>query len=870
MQKASTLILTTALGLLALSAAPLGASPVPLTNVQLDVDGDGRADSVTVSIDGRVAVRRADGIPEALSFTPLTPLSAAFVEIWSGKAGARFLRIEGRTTSGGRLLMLSALRGGRLSEIHNGPIGPIGRDAEYSVEVKLVNGELLRYQTAPAVRRCDGETRLFLERYSETAGFVAAPELTLPAAEARVLSTANAGPADLKAPPLGIYRYVAASLQAGIVRADMLTPPRELFDGNRGTAWRVAGDPRGAFVTAQSDGSGHSVRALRIESAAANQGALPQKLLLFFDDKPPLRVDLSPAAPGGVQWLVLPEPIACRCLSVAVLAGAGKPPTALAELSIYSELDGNAGTKALVDRVARGSSTDAATAARTLQELSQKSPPIGPELVEAAAAILGTPDVSTESRRRLEELLLAVAESPSLAEAPRARVGELILAGLQKLSQADRTTRLSSLRRAGKFGEGVLSRLVLDDKLLPEQRAEALALLRCLPDGHPTLSQVQSAIASSLPAAGTPVADAAPLKVAAALVNALTAAQAGCPDAAARARLVEDLVALWPRLPADGASSPTATAQFVVRYRLLQGLERLASATPSAAALLTKIAESEPEPVLRQTAARALVALKQGTPGIGLADRDAGVRLATLAALQSAMQGPEGAALLPAVEERLSSDGWPQVRRVAAEVRAAACPPKPAQPAPQVASLRKALADSDGEVQKLALIGVTRCEGAGALDVLIRVAEGKDARSRESAASLRGLGCALVARHGLSAPGLDAAMRSRAHKAAQTALLDLFQDPSADERSAAALSQCMRGLGDAGDGSDLPGLVDVAASDIPAPLRTVALRSITAICGRGPVPPGAKKGLPALWKAAQGDADGKLQAEARRAQAMCK
>lgn len=868
MQKASTLILATALGLLPLHVAPLQASPVPLTTVQLDVDGDGRSDSVTVSIDGRIAVRRADGLSEALSFTPLVPLSKAFVEIWTGKAGARFLRIEGRQASGGRLLMLSALRGGRLTEIHNGPVGPIGRDAEYSVEVKLVNGELLRYQTAPTVRRCDGETRLFLERYVDGTGFVAAPELTLPP-NANPLGMASVGPLDLSAPPLGVYRYVAASQQMGIVRADMLTPPRELFDGKSGTAWRIAGDPRGAFVTAQSDGSGHGVRALRIEAAPANQGALPRKLLVFFDDGPPASIELSATPSGGVQWLVFSKPQNCRCLSVAVQAGAGKSQTAIGELSIYSELDGNAGAKALVERVARGNSTDAATAARTLQELAQKSPPSAVELVDAAATLLVASDVSTENRRRLEELLLAVAESPTLAEAPRARIVELLLTGLKTLSAADRTMRLASLRRAGKFGEGVLSRLVLDDKLLPEQRAEALTLLSCMPEGHPTLVQVQSAITAALPAPGTPVADAAPLKLAATLLSALTTTQSLCPNAE-RIRLIEDLVALWPRLPADGATSPTATAQFVVRYRLLQGLERLAMATPTAVALLSKIAADEAEPVLRQTAVRALVALKHGPVGLGLGDRDAGVRLASLASLQSAMQGEQAAAVLPAVEERLASDSWPQVRRVAAEVRAAACPPKPTTPAPQVASLRKALADSDGEVQKLALIGVTHCEGAGALDVLLRVAEGKEERSRESASSLRGLGCALVARYGFSATGIDAATRTRAHKAAQTALLDLFQDPSADERSAAALSACMRGLGDAGDGSDLPGLVDVAASDIPAPLRTVALRSITAICGRGPVPPSTKKGLVALWKTAQGDADGKLQAEAKRAQAMCK
>lgn len=866
------------LGSLFLDFAAHGASTT-LTTAQVDVDGDGRADLVTVSIDGRVSVRRSTGLTDALSFGSLPSLSRAFVEVLPGLGGSRYLRVEGHPKSGGKQLLLALSRGGRLDEVYSGPIGPVGRDAEYAVEVQLVGGELLRYQTSPSVRRCDGETRLFVERYVDPKGWQPAPEVTLPTtASAPALRTTPTAPQDLSGPPLGIYRYAGASAQGLIQRADMLAPPRELDDGSRATAWRVPRDGRGAFVTAQADGTGHSVRGLRIEAAPAGQGALPRRLALIFESKSVVDVELQPG--GAVQWLQLSEPVATRCLSVVVREGApGSAYTALGELSIYSELDGTAGLPALVERVAGGDSSDAEGALRTLRTvLARRPPPPGFKLLDSVSALL--PAARGDGRRRLVELLLdAATQSPPAEGEGSGQLAELLAQGVSQLPAASQSAILPRLTGAGSAGRKALESLAGSESLPKQLRADAMArlgeagpgvavpaLLRlgpslaatpflaralstglamslhCRPGGDPAVAAVEKRLDESLHSASE-------LALAATLIQATAQAQAGCPDAAVRGARADSLAADW----------PTATAEnFLIRYRLLQGLERLATESAASVALLQKVLSEESEPVLRQVAGRALAALPSRQLG-GLQDRDAGVRLATLAALEGAMARQPEPALVAVIEERLTGDSWPTVRRVAAEVRAAACAASPGASA----GLRKALADADEQVQRSAMVGVARCEGAGSVELLAPIAE-----SNRSGAAGRGLACSLLARQGFSATA--AATRTRARKAATAALLDLLQDPGADERHAAALTQCLRGFGEAGDASDVPALMDVAGSEVPAQLRQAALQSIGSICGHGPLLPSTRKGLAALTKSAAADPDKQLQRTAQRVAATCK
>jgi hypothetical protein len=264
----------------------------------------------------------------------------------------------------------------------------------------------------------------------------------------------------------------------------------------------------------------------------------------------------------------------------------------------------------------------------------------------------------------------------------------------------------------------------------------------------------------------------------------------------------------------------------------------------------------------------------------GLRDSDAGVRLATLAAL-SVGERPQGEAAprlspgdLQLLDDTLRQDSWPKVRRAAAEARAAQCREAgPGVPPSRVEALRAALGDRDVELQRRALSAIARCEGSGAVDVFIQLAENAEAK-----AGLRGQACALLARHALAVPSLPAAQRASAHRVTAAALTDLLHDPVADDRHAAALSQCLRGLAEAGDASDLPTLIDAAGADAPASLRQLSLAAIGSICSRRPTVAGKPEPLPSkvqrslkdvLSAGLASEKDERLQASARRVQALC-
>lgn len=916
--------------------APANAAPA-LHTAELDVDGVGRKGSITVFPDGRVAVRRANGEIETLAFAGTPTLSAASVDVFSGLAGARYLRVEGKLEKGGRVLLLGALASpnGRLRDIYNGPVGPVGRDAEYAIELKVVEGTPLRYATTPMVRRCDGETRLFLERYAEPSGWHPAPELGLPAlSRSSSLRPTVGGPAQFAArPPLGVYRFVAASAQAGIGRADLLTPPRELADGSERSAWRVTGDARGAFVTAQADGSGHAISALRIDAwkgpAKAESRGLPRRILLIFDQPPVIEVELLPTA--ATQWLVLPQPVASRCVSLVIAETQIEKPraesalTAIGEVAIYSELDGSTGPTALFAQMAQGDPERVAGASRTLLSLLQRNPQLGAELLDPAFAFLKTAKTgaSLPAWLRMQDVLLAAAEG--LAKNSKAspqesavldRIAALIVQGLSLWPLEERASALAALARGGQMGGRCLRQVALFAGQHETLRESALTLLgevgaaesarellaaapvlvqtpalrrglvnglakalHCLPSDHPMLLEAEQRFSRALSPVSGQEAMGTRWELAATLASALSQAFVGCFEPTVRTRLAGLLAAAWPS--AEAANQEAGT--FLLRYRLLQAIERLAPQSPTSQALLVRVLEEENEPVLRQIAARALF-LSTGQT-LGLRDRDPGVRLATLAAMegrvQAVIQGtgqggfpslqtgnPESdrgalAVVLGAIEERLLSDGWPQVRRMAAEVRAGACAAPPSPNRRPTAALRQALGDVDEKVQRQALLGVAHCEGSNATDVLSRMA-----KDRAVATQTRGLACALLARHSFAAGSAE--LRSSAHVAAAAALLDLLQDPAADERHAAALGQCLRGLGEFGDSSDVPALLEVVASEIPAALRQGAVRSMAAICARNVgFTKALRKQVLGLLKSSAKDGDTKLRTEAMKAEAVC-
>lgn len=923
------------------AAAGLIAAGGLVVNQQLDWAGE--SVHVTVRNDGTITVQ--SGTQEQFSArllgSPGSPgssaavIKSARVEVAAG-GEARYLIIRAQTTGDGQRVQVVGKVNDRWASVHSGSVGPVGRDGEYALGVEATPQGLLRYQRAPGVSRCDGEDRLFIERY-QGGGWHPAPELALPdLTAATVISATSQGPAGAAA-PLGVYRFVAASAQVGATRADLLAPPQELEDGKPATAWRVPPDARGGFVTARADGAGHSIQALRITPAPRTQGGLPRQLALLFDGrdagaKQRILINLN-GREGEVQWVTLPAPIASSCLSLLITQpGAGSQPTALGKVAIFSELDADtsdAGLRQLASRAATADFTSAEAALRTLRTIVDREkgdrekgrePQRGGRtavILQALAAAL--PSAAGAGRRRLHELLRALA-----AGSPWPELSQVLVRALAQAEAEERPTLWTAVDQLGSGTEAALLQLVRDPQINAAVRTEAIkrlggldslaamqtlleltakvtdataearalqrsvvaglsAALHCRPAEDPRLAAALAALPSAEPASASSAQPVeltlAQLSGAALLVEALGQALTGCP-LAARTRLSGRLSSIWPQEAAMPATAgPTAgdprleQAQFTLRYRILQSLERLVLPTPDAAALVSQVIAQNNEPVLRQAAARAAVTGAAGGSENGaaakavhqaLSDRDPGVRLAVFAAL-SEHHLPE---VLAATEQSLRSDRWPAVRRAAVESRAAQCPPESVSAGPPVASLRQAVADADEQVQRQALSGLGRCEGAAALDVY--AARLKDA---DAAPALRSQACALLVRHGFGSttPGPQ---QVQAHATVAAALLDLLSDPAADERIAGTVISCARAVGELGDARDLPVLVQTAgatASEVPPPIRQSALEAIGKICSRGPaLSPALRKDLASTFQSAGKDPEPRVQSAAQRAAVRCR
>lgn len=901
------LVLLGALGAGELSATAAGVpGGAPLLSQRLDWGGE--ATAVTVLSDGTVTVQGGAAAPLALRMLASpgpTTLRTARAELVPG-GEARYLLIRAQAGEAQRLAVVAKV-GERLTSVYNGPVGPVGRDGEYSVSVEATPQGLLRYQRAPGLSRCDGEDRLFIERYQGAAGWRAAPELALPElGDAKALTTTTQAPGGTVGTPIGVYRFVAASAQVGVPRADLLAPPHELEDGKPATAWRVPADARGAFATARADGAGHLVQALRITPAPLSQGALPRQLALILDAKQRLVVNLSPPGrDGAAQWVQLPTPMESSCLSLVITQpDPSGQPTALGKAAIFSELDADqsdAGLRRLAERAASADFASAEAALRTLRayidrERSRATPGRAAALLQAIAAVL--PGAQGAGRRRLHEALRALAGGP-----PWPELAQTLVAALVRAEPEERPTLWAALEQLGAAAEPALLQLSREERLDTPGRSEvfkrlgrlatpgalqallALAatdpppdralqrgllaglgvILHCRPAGDPLLDA--SLLALSRPGPGSR----SQLTATAVLVEALGQAMTSC-ELAVRTRLSSELLAVWQRLadapPGAGErGGDIEQAQFTLRYRTLQSLERLAAPTAETAALLQRVLAREADPILRQTAARAAVASAAATDlakavGLAIGDTDPGVRLAVLSALQERRV----AEVLPAIEQVLRSDRWPGVRRAAIESRAAQCPLAHEAAPARLSVLRQAVSDPDEQVQRLALAGLGRCEGVTALDVY--AARLKDA---DAAPALRSQACALLVRHGFAAA---AAQQQQAHTTVAAALIELLSDPAADERSAGTVISCARAIGELGDARDLQVLMQTAtatASEVPPPIRQSALESIAKICGRGPsLSPALRKDLASTFQTAAKDPEARVQAAAQRAQARCR
>jgi len=814
---------TVVVALLPLLVAAQPVPPPPLAEAHGDVDGDGRPDRVYVERDGTVVVADADGRERAR-----VPLNrAAAIE----HAEAHIIGVEGHTIVHARVDLGKERRAevvlgdGGKEKIFVGLTGP-SRDGDSGTRLRVDDAGIVLYQTAPGFSRCDGDELLFPERW-DFAGKRFRRVIDEAPAGAKLRASSNA-PVGLGGPPLGLFRFTAASADAsGEARADRLGAPHELEDGKAETVWHAGfgAAARGAWATARAEAGAQKVRAIEIVPGKE----APKSVALILG--PAADAQFNVALGGGAQWVTLPDRAATTCVSVAVLEP-GAAGNTLGEVHVYTDVDGPAGLQQLAADVAE-LKPNADGAVRLLTGRG----------VEAARVVGGIlPTTSGLGRRRLLQVLAAIGSEESAPTMGKA---------LETASTAqDRALIVAALARMGAAGAKEAIRIYGDESQTAEARADAALVLAELGGQAEAVSALVDgagkgppAVREATMAALAHVYDAAGGAIERALVEATDEARAGD-----LARAIG--------LAAHGSARPEATAAlstawekhkgggFALKLRLVRAMGDVGD-TKLAGAL----AEAAKDPAAEVRAAAVTAAARNpggaATVRAGASDADAGVRKAAM----TAATGTPAAAELGV--HALVGDAWPMVRRTAAEALAGAC----RQHREVYEPLRRAVtgdgksmagADPSEEVRRAALSAMDHCGGVP-LETFAAIL-----KEKRQPIAVRELAAALVAKTG----GAQAAL------ALAAAIDDTLGDPAADERSAGLVVVCTRGLERTGDTSRpvLEALGEAANEPQSPAVRAAAMDTIGRLCPEG--------AAPALAKGAR-DPDGSVQRAARVAQERC-
>ncbi len=594
------------------------------------------------------------------------------------------------------------------------PIGGVGLDADYGTNVTVTPFGVLRYQTRPGYRRCDGKPALLFAEGFDGIKFRRLSRIPTEVSPDAPVISAHADQAPATAPV--IYQARVASVQPGAVTAGGLGIPAELDDGKPATQWReeLASDGEGQFFTFEPRTP--TMRATQVRIVPGHQkSANRPKRIAIVSGSGAWHIDLPDGAsdPAGTAYVAeLPAPVeGCVTAVIEATYGPRNGATAIGELEVFAEGErAGGGEAALAKIVAAG-----ADGLRAAEQQLARSGAAGVAAIDAELA--RTTD--TSARGRLVHALIANRDpsaGPLLARAAQQGwvQGEDLLAAIEALAHLNQPQELKEI--ALHEGLSVEPRLAAIHALANqpahlvelagqgprEVRHATIVELTALPMA--TLVSAAHA-ASSDPAAGdlwraiTRRARATPEDRAAALA-ALTAALPAATDYerryrivdglatvgdAAALRIVGDMIAHLPAGPDHGAFAQVAALAIAVNPR------------PEALPLLSQLAR----------------------------DADPGVRLAALAAFATASGGPAGpwhAAgssddIDRLIQTALASDFWPEVRRRAAQVLGTRCTrPGPAR------SLADAIGrDHDLQVRSDALAALVECRAPGIAELLAKI-----------------------------------------------------------------------------------------------------------------------------------------------------
>lgn len=691
------------------------AHAAPIATAREDLDGDGSVDTVMLDDNGVVSVTGK------LSGTVSVARMATRGRVLVGRRDGKPLIVVDVGDASAHEAIVLARVGSIWKKVERFPLGGVGLDADYSVDITASADGVFRYQTRAGLKRCDGRPALLFAEKFDGAKFQRAGRLPTGIPELAPVITAKL---DVAAPPPAVYRAKLASHQIGAGDAGGLGTPLELDDGKPETLWReeLTGFGEGQFFTFEARLPTAKARQLRIvpgnpSTPAAFKASNRPRRIGIASAQGAWHVDLPDASadPLGSAYVVdLPEAVA-GCVTVVLETSYGSPTgqTAIAELEVYADGErGGGGDAMLVKAIVDGG--DGALGAT--QALARRGASAATAL---DAEIARTTDAVV--RRRLVHALAHIddpAAGPALVRA--AMDGWVRDQDLREVIDALATLGLDAdlAALAGKAS------LDTDARVLAISRvgtgATELPLLIELAGKGPR--QLRRAVIDRLS-----LAPLDPL-IAAAIAQARPSAAGDLWKAVTRhARSVA--ADRPPALAALGAALATAT-DYERRYRLIDGVATLGDGAATAA--LENILRGLPAGA--ETAALRIVAIK----GIAIAPRtealplvlgyatdpDPGVRLAVLSTLAGATadpaspwhssNGPDG--IDRVIITALSTDTWPEIRRRAATSLASRCMRIGPANALTVA-LEK---DAHPDVRRDALIALVACRATGTSELLAK------------------------------------------------------------------------------------------------------------------------------------------------------
>lgn len=405
--------LSLALALLCPLLAPApSAAQAPLPH-EIDLGAPPRPFTLRVEAtdEGPVLVVEAPRGAEVESALPIPSVEAATVESVEVAAGHRvaIVRATGGDAEAAALVAVSGRRAAVLwtgrTDLHGDP-GERIADV-LSLEDRTSDG---LPDVVVGVRRegatlCGEDATLLMPRaYDPASGRMRPVVLARVPSDGLSVTATRESPGPSGPPLLRSLSPTGASSHAGHGDATQLSPPRALTDGRPDTFWAEGrgGPGTGELVTLRWTAR-FPIHAFAI-IAGATGDAGPQlgrvrRFWLVGDDSR-IRVQMPEDAglhPGERYWIVPPEPVAWRCVSLVLDEAYGPPGvrdaavhTAVAELEAYTELDFGRGIEGLVSiLVEGGEGGDEAT--RLLSGLGE----------EALALVAGAwPRLDEQGRRR--------------------------------------------------------------------------------------------------------------------------------------------------------------------------------------------------------------------------------------------------------------------------------------------------------------------------------------------------------------------------------------------------------------------------------------------------------------------------------------